>query len=187
MTYRSEFESLYKTSFLGLAADVPLGAAQQASLDQNLDLRPAYFRNAVIPWLRRMLGRDPFRVVEIGSGLGSSTEALAPFAKHICCFEIDKTTLPIAKFRLERLGSKNFDIQTRLFDESAARMLSDIDGVFLPAVLEHTTVEECLDILRNAWSVLNPGGWLCVVDTPNRLQPMDYHTSSLPFFSMLQP
>jgi S-adenosylmethionine-dependent methyltransferase len=47
------------------------------------------------------------------------------------------------------------------------------------------TINERLKSLKNAWEMLNTGGLLTIVETPNRLWYLDIHTSRLPFFHWL--
>ena len=62
------------------------------------------------------------------------------------------------------------------------------DMVLLFAVLEHLTQEERIRYLSFIWhEILRPGGYLIVVDTPNRLSYFDEHTSVMPFFHLLPP
>lgn len=55
----------------------------------------------------------------------------------------------------------------------------------LYAVLEHQTWSERLETLSTLWELLEPGGALVIIETPNRLVYQDSHTSELPFFHLL--
>jgi hypothetical protein len=57
--------------------------------------------------------------------------------------------------------------------------------VLLFAVLEHQTLEERLATLRRSWELLEPGGVLVVIETPNRLCYFDSHTMQQPFWGMV--
>ena len=59
------------------------------------------------------------------------------------------------------------------------------DAIIFFACLEHMTIKERLASLQKAWARLEKGGFLVVVDTPNRLAHMDSHTSRLPFYNWL--
>jgi hypothetical protein len=121
----------------------------------------------------------------VGSGTGASTLALLPHVAHVDCFELHESSGDVAEARMGLAGYSNFTLHRQLFPGDAVASLGTVDGVFLPAVLEHTTFAECIAILQNAWNALTPGGWLCVVNTPNRLCAFDHHTAILPFFHML--
>jgi S-adenosylmethionine-dependent methyltransferase len=59
------------------------------------------------------------------------------------------------------------------------------DSIIFFASLEHMTLTERLASLRDAWRMLQPGGLLVIIETPNRLWFFDSHTSRLPFFNWL--
>ncbi len=61
----------------------------------------------------------------------------------------------------------------------------DFPWIIFWAVLEHMTIDERLGAIRSGWSRLGSGGLFTVVETPNRLWPLDGHTSLLPYFSWL--
>jgi 2-polyprenyl-3-methyl-5-hydroxy-6-metoxy-1,4-benzoquinol methylase len=151
----------------------------------HVDRRYSHFAGCVVPWLKRHVDISGNTVVEVGSGTGSSTAAIAPHVGHIATFEIDALSVEAAKARAAILGYSNVTHHACLFDAEQSKRLGEVDGVFLAAVLEHCTFKECIDLLKASWQGLRPGGWLCVVDTPNRLSPVDLHTSMLPFFSAL--
>jgi 2-polyprenyl-3-methyl-5-hydroxy-6-metoxy-1,4-benzoquinol methylase len=159
----------------------------ESALADHMDRRYNSFKASVLPWLRRHIGLAGQSIVEIGSGTGASTLAVLPDVEHVACFDIDKPAVGVAELRLRLAGYANYALHSTAFTADTAKGLGRVDGVFLAAVLEHTTFGECLDILRDTWNVIRPGGWLCVVDTPNRFAAFDHHTALLPFFSMLPP
>lgn len=156
--------------------------AFQVDLDAHVRKRYLHYATEILPWLQRATDGVHGHIVEVGSGTGASTAAFAPLVDSITCFETNFLSVAAARARMEVLGLKNIDFRRGLFEKGSVERA---DGVLLAAVLEHCTFAECQDILRNAWDVLSPGGWLCVVDTPNRFAPVDYHTAWLPFYSAL--
>lgn len=183
--YRNFFRDvLARTFFSGVS---PIDDSYMAD---HLENRVNYFSNYIVPWVRTVAPNlDEFHIVEIGSGTGASTLAFAPVVRTISCFELNKTSTDAAKLRLGHFGFTNVDFNVEYFSrEYVSRyVIADVDAVILCAVLEHMTLEELIDALQAAWSVLKPGGLLVVCDTPNRLTTMDAHTSFLPFFSHLPP
>lgn len=178
-------EALEATYFAGFNAAHKASAEFQRDIHDQVEGRYRMFADAVVPWIGRHIDISGHKVVEIGSGTGSSTAAIAQRVGHVFTFEISEPAVAAARARSDILGYTNVTHQRRLFDASAVAELGSVDGVFLAAVLEHCTFEECIGLLTAAWEALKPGGWLCVVDTPNRLSPIDHHTSNLPFFSAL--
>lgn len=174
-TYFSGCDSAYKAT-----------EAFQRDVADHIDGRYNHFADCVMPWLRRHMDIRDHAVVEVGSGTGSSTAAIAPHVRQVDCFEIDESSIAAAQARARILGYvDNVAHHKTTFDAHQALKIRTVDGVFLPAVLEHCTFSECIGLLRAAWTALRSGGWLCVVDTPNRLCPLDHHTSFLPFFASL--
>jgi SAM-dependent methyltransferase len=162
-------------------------ASYEQAIHEHVEGRFNSFRSGVLPWLKRHVGLNGQRIIEIGSGTGASTLAVAPIVAHVDCFEIHEPSVDCAEFRMKLAGYANHTQHAKPFDARSAQEVAGADGVFMAAVLEHTTFAECIDILRNSWAALKPGGWICVVDTPNRLCPFDHHTAILPFFSALPP
>ena len=142
---------------------------------------------SIVPWLEQKYDLSGRSMIEIGSGTGSSTLALAQVAQSVTCFEIHAGAIAVARERLQFWGMENARINEALFDTECefVRAGGTADAIVFYAVLEHMTLQECLDALRLAWSVLRPGGILLVAETPNRLSVMDEHTSRLPFFTQL--
>jgi protein-L-isoaspartate O-methyltransferase len=178
-------EAMNRTFFAEQDASFKNSEAFQRTLSDHVDGRQLHFSDCVVPWLRRHVDIGSHHLVEIGSGTGSSTAAVAPHVDHVTTFEISESAVLAAKERAIICGYKNVSHRRSLFDAEQALRLRPYDGVFLAAVLEHCSFKECIDLLRASWLGLKPGGWMCVIDTPNRFCPIDHHTSFLPFFSTL--
>jgi 2-polyprenyl-3-methyl-5-hydroxy-6-metoxy-1,4-benzoquinol methylase len=178
--YRNAFaEVLSKTFF----EKTP--SPNQEDLNDHIEGRYNIFTSTIAPWLDSRVKLKEKNILEVGSGTGASTLALAPHVGHIHCFELDNNAVDAAAWRLNYAGVNNVTLHAKAFDSHAAKAMGMVDGVFFAALLEHTSFDECMSILRTSWASLKSGGWLCVIDTPNRFCPLDYHTSMLPFFSML--
>ena len=142
-----------------------------------------------VPWVDRAAPLCGLRVLEIGCGSGSSTAAFAPLVDSIFSYDIEPHLVRATEVRAGVLGLTNIIARViapeRPLDELESLHFDGVDMVLLFAVLEHCTSEECLGTLRTAWRLLRPGGHLVVVESPNRLDYLDYHTSQLPFFHLL--
>jgi ubiquinone/menaquinone biosynthesis C-methylase UbiE len=141
----------------------------------------------VVPWLSQRFDLSSMSAIEVGSGTGSSTLALAEKMKSIDCYELYPSSRAIASARLGFWGIGNVEFHATLFDEQCDYVRSGgrTDAVLLYATLEHMTAEECLAVLALSWRVLRSHGILIVAETPNRFCMVDHHTSWLPFFSQL--
>lgn len=185
--YRELMRKVVLERFIGSQSVDYRPEALENAIYEHVESRFVSFKAGVLPWLERLGGVKGREIVEVGSGTGASTLPLVSLASHVHCFEIHEPSLTVAEFRLRLAKYSNFSLHKQPFSGQEATGLGQVDGVFLAATLEHMTFGECIDTLKNAWAVVRPGGWLCVVETPNRLCPFDFHTALLPFFSMLPP
>lgn len=142
------------------------------------------FRTTVIPWLDTLKPLSTGRVLEIGSGTGCSTLALAEQGASVIGVDIDEPSLIVARKRAELYG-----VSCRLVNDNAVNIGrfagEPFDFIIFFAALEHMTIDERIRSIGLAWEMLPPGGLLVVIETPNRLWFTDEHTSLLPFFHWL--
>lgn len=163
--------------------------AGRRDIEANVTRRYEQSLFNLLPWIQRVFdlrGRD---VLEIGCGTGSSTAALARVAGRVYACDLKDRALAVARARMDLLGMSNVAIVLEGAPAVLARAATEfaplVDAVVLAAVLEHQTIPERLDTLREAWAMLRDGGVLVVYETPSRLNYMDSHTADLPFFHML--
>jgi SAM-dependent methyltransferase len=149
----------------------------------------AYY--SLAPWVNRAAGLAGRRLVEVGSGTGSSTAGFAPFVRRIDAYEIDAVSTDMAERRLKILQIGNASAHLIAGDQMVQticeRHRGQVDGFLLFAVLEHMTISERIHALTTAWRELPSGGIIVVIETPNRLTYTDLHTAHMPFFHMLPP
>ncbi|MCC7387766.1 MAG: class I SAM-dependent methyltransferase [Phycisphaerales bacterium] len=144
----------------------------------------------VIPWIQRVFDLRGARVLEIGSGTGSSGAAIAQVAGEVLGVEPKGNCLEVANRRVEVMGLGNVRFlpyaSPEVFQHLDQLLAPPLDVVMLSAVLEHQTIPERLQTLRKSWDSLRPGGIIVVAETPNRLTYMDGHTSQMMFFDLLE-
>lgn len=140
-----------------------------------------------VPWLQRQIELSMSRIIEVGCGSGSSTAALAMYAREVVGFDIDELAVKAAQARCQAYGLQNVRVHCtepeRLLD--AIRDADQADAYVLYAVLEHMTYAERLTTLRTLWDLLAPGRFLVIFETPNRLAYLDQHTTDTAFFHLL--
>lgn len=160
--------------------------ARENDIKALLDGRLNNFRKTHIPFLVETIGLKNKKVLEIGSGSGSSTLATAEQGAIVTGIDIDEKALEVAKKRFDFYGHQsNFlQVNARNIGEKFGGVHWDM--VIFYAALEHMTAQERKESLSGAFSLIKKGGHLCVFGTPNRLWPFDQHTSWLPFYSWLQ-
>jgi ubiquinone/menaquinone biosynthesis C-methylase UbiE len=149
-------------------------------LGGDLDL----YRSNYIPWLDsacRLRGR---RVLEIGCGTGSSVVAMAEQGAVVTGIDVDERSLHVAQ---RRCALYCLDVKLHTLNAAAIAKFEPhaFDVIVFSASLEHMTSAERLAALEAAWQILPIGGFLAVMDTPNRLWYFDRHTSRLPFYHWL--
>jgi S-adenosylmethionine-dependent methyltransferase len=155
-------------------------------IDALLMQRLFQFRETHIPFLIENIGLKNKSILEIGCGTGSSTLALAEQGAVVTGIDINENAMTIARKRLELYGLNPSFLNTNSADIKENFSDKKWDIIIFFASLEHMTPEVRKRSLKDAYTLLNNGGHLCVFGTPNRLWPFDFHTSHLPFYMWLQ-
>lgn len=175
--------------FTGLEAEYLASDQFRHDVAEHVHRRTTRFHDCLVPWISSVFDLSAATVLEIGSGTGSSTLAIAPYVKHIHCYEIDDKSTRAAKERMKFWGVGNVNFEEQLFNPQARFVLDGpkADAILFIAVLEHMTYDELETALRTAYKTLRPGGIILVAETPNRLSVFDYHSSWMPFYQWLPP
>lgn len=161
--------------------------AGREDLHMHLRGRLENDRATVVPWLNSIRPLDGVRILEVGCGTGTSTVALAEQGATVVGIDVHAGSLRAAQERARIAG-----IAGRVsFQEANAADLSsfvkpgEYDCILFFASLEHMTLAERLTALADSWDLLEPGGLLVSIETPNRLWYIDDHSSFEPFFYWL--
>lgn len=137
------------------------------------------------PWLERVRPLHDATVLEYGCGPGSVSRALAPHANRYIGLDIDQKSIAAAE-AMSELENATFHAHPPEEIVDALRSYTgQVDVVLLYAVVEHLTIAERLSVLATAREVARPDGVVVVVELPNRLTPLDHHSSFEPFVSQL--
>ena len=156
---------------------------EKDDLEDHIKNRIFVSRSKIIPWILKTLDLKNKKVLEIGSGTGSSSITLAEQGAEVTGIDIDEASLKVAGHRVHLLDL-NIEF-IKLSGVEINKLKQSFDVVLYYATLEHMTIEERIDSLQQAYSLLNRGGYLIIVEAPNRLWIEDTHTSELPFFQWL--
>lgn len=159
--------------------------SDEGDIDQALADALIEDRTANVPWLDAALRLDGARILEIGSGTGESTLALAEQGAAVTGIDVDANALEVGRKRLSL-----YDLRADLQIGNAADVASQFRGqtfdmVIFFASLEHMTLAERFAAIRQTWDMLRPGGCWVVVEAPNRLWFHDGHTSMENFYHWL--
>lgn len=127
------------------------------------------------------------RVLEVGCGDGSKSTALAPFFGSYLGIDLSPRQIDSARAHARLLGTERLELRVTAVAQ-IDEILGDSDGFdvyVLYAVVEHLTIPERLHLLRSIWAQMKPGSLLVVAELPNRLCPVDHHSSELPYIDTL--
>jgi len=141
-------------------------------------------RRTYIPWISSFLPLRESSILEVGAGTGSSTVALAEQGARVTGIDILEEGVAVAKDKC-RLFGVEANLIVENFLEYTPEGDQRFDAVIFFASLEHMLPEERLQALPRAWEMIRPGGYLIIIEAPNRLWYDDWHTSLLPFFNWL--
>lgn len=167
-----------------------VGMRDAGAVDYDLDrIASAIF------YLRALLTRKGLTgkgrtAVEIGCGAGAKSLSLCGLFGTYIGIEINRDQVKQAEERNRLYGAQS----TRFITGNAAEVLRDksrydipdhIDVLVLYAVLEHLTTDERRIVIGLADEVMDKGGSVLVMETPNRLIPYDSHTTGIQFYNWL--
>lgn len=164
---------------------------------EQLFVRMSQASGNFIPWLSERRDLQGQRVLEIGSGTGSSTAALCRAGAVVTGIDIAEPYLRTSRIRLDALGLnaelRCAPMQWLASAETASQWLapSDPDAPFdlivCYALLEHLLPAERLNLLSALRPLLQarPDTWLVIYETPNRFAPRDWHSTHLGFPDVL--
>jgi 2-polyprenyl-3-methyl-5-hydroxy-6-metoxy-1,4-benzoquinol methylase len=146
--------------------------------------RLAWFSRELCPEIECRCGSLADKVVlDFGCGTGSATVPLAAAARHVCAFDVDQESLDICRQRMDEhdLSSKvSFHCASGV--EGIESVLGPFDLILASGVFEHIPLSRAglrTRTLRTLAEMLRPGGDLYIHDTPNRLWPIDLHSTQL--------
>ena len=125
------------------------------------------------------------RILDFGCGTGASGIFLGQHfpEAEITGVELLAESLDIARARQEFYGLSNLRFLQSPGGDQLPPDLGEFDGILLSAVFEHLLPDERIRLMPALWAMLKPGGLLFLNETPNRLFPMELHTSGLPLLN----
>ena len=176
--YMTQIEEILLENYFNNAKEIT-----KDDLEDHIKNRIFVSRTKVIPWIIKNLELKNKKVLEVGCGTGSSSITMAEQGAEVTGIDVDIQSIKVARLRANLLDLK---IEFLKFSGTQINKLNQrYDVVIYYATLEHMTVEERIESLKQAYSILSEDGYLIVVEAPNRLWIEDTHTSELPFFQWL--
>ena len=146
------------------------------------------------PLFRYLRGRGvrDLRVLEVGCSFAHMTEYLVeqPEVVEVTTFDTDPAFVAIARTKVEELALRSVR-EVSLFSSDDTRRLPYAGGrfdlVLAVGVIEHLPARNRRTQVDEYYRVLAEGGHIAVLDTPNRLFPLETHSVGLPLVQWLPP
>jgi SAM-dependent methyltransferase len=155
------------------------------------ETRGRHFLAPLLAYLRR-LGAGGLSVLEVGCSFGHITECLAEesMIAEIHSFDVDPAFVAITRAKVEELGLKAVREVARFTNDETCRLPyanAQFDLVLAIGVVEHLPHKGRRAQVDEYYRVLAPGGHIAILDTPNRLFPVETHSVGLPLVQWLPP
>jgi SAM-dependent methyltransferase len=165
------------------------GAERAALYFPFKETRGRHFLAPLWGHLRR-LGAARLSVLEVGCSFGHITECLAesPAVAEIHAFDTDPAFVAIARAKVEEMGLAAVREVRHLTDEETCQLPypdARFDLVLAIGVVEHLPARLRRAQVDEYYRVLAPGGHIAILDTPNRLFPIETHSVGLPLVQWL--
>jgi len=176
----SAFETFYSKELLEKIFDVK---KQWFKDEIDRSELPTYLEQPLRKLLQRFsIDLHDKTVLDFGCGCGASPVILAKLGgKKIVGVDSSKDAIAIA-----RLRARDYSLANKLdflyLRETRTLPFKDASFavIFCNGVIEHIPIEERGGYIAELWRLLASGGYLVFHDTPNRLWPIDSHTTGLP-------
>ena len=122
------------------------------------------------------------RILDFGCGFGASSYCLIKRgANHIIATELDDNNIKFARKFFYTMGYSKF-VEIREGNIVPTLEPNSFDIIWLQAVVEHLLPEERKEYLNKFWHALNPKGFLIITEVPNRIWPIELHTTGGKWF-----
>ena len=153
--------------------------------------RARLFLDPLFAYLRGR-GARGLTVLEVGASFGHMTEYLAeqPEVAEIHCFDTDPAFVEIVRAKVEEQGLGAVKEVLLLGNDETRRLPwpdARFDLVLVVGVVEHLPPRNRRAQVDEYYRVLAPGGHIAILDTPNRLFPLETHSLGLPLVQWLPP
>jgi len=155
------------------------------------ETRGRHFLGPLFDYLRSV-GASGLRVLEVGCSFGHITERLAeePAVGELYAFDTDPAFVEIARAKVEELDLRIVRDVAHLGNDETCRLPyadARFDLVLAIGVVEHLPTRTRRAQVDEYYRVLAHGGHIAILDTPNRLFPLETHSVGLPLVQWLPP
>ena len=124
-------------------------------------------------------------LLDFGCGSGSSTMILGRRLPdtRIVGIDLEAEHLRVAEARARHYGFGNVSFHVSPSGDRLPDGLGEVDYITLNAVFEHLLPDERRPLMEQLWRRLRPGGVLFIQETPNRLCPIEMHSTGIPLLN----
>ena len=138
---------------------------------------------------RFSINLDDKIILDFGCGSGASSVILGKLGgKKIVGIDTQECSIEIAKLRARDYSlTDKIDFLCLHETRSLPFKNGSFEIVLCNGVIEHMPPEERRIYIKELWRLLTPGGYILVHETPNRLWPIDSHTTGLPLVPYMSP
>jgi SAM-dependent methyltransferase len=155
------------------------------------DTRGRHFLAPLFRYLRDGHARG-LSVLEVGCSFGHVTEYMAeqPEVAEIHCLDTDPAFVDIVRAKMEEQGLTKVKEVLLLGNDETRRLPwpdARFDLVLVVGVVEHLPARNRRAQVDEYYRVLAPGGHIAILDTPNRVFPLETHSIGLPLVQWLPP
>jgi SAM-dependent methyltransferase len=155
------------------------------------DTRGPHFLGPLFRYLRAR-GARALSALEVGCSFGHMTEYLAeqPEVAELYTFDTDPAFVAMTRLKVEELGLGVVKAVVCLSNDETCRLPypdGRFDLVLAVGVVEHLPARSRRAQVDEYYRVLARGGHLAILDTPNRLFPLETHSVGLPLVQWLPP
>lgn len=155
------------------------------------ETRGRHFLGPLFRYLRARGARN-LTVLEMGCSFGHMTEYVSeqPEVGELYTFDTDPAFVAITRAKVEEMGlHKVREVAQFSNDETRRLPYADarFDLVLAVGVVEHLPLRNRRAQVDEYYRVLAPGGHIAILDTPNRLFPIETHSVGLPLVQWLPP
>jgi len=174
------FETPYSKELLGAILDIKGAAWLKDEIERSEN--PHYIMGHLEKTMRPLVDLTDKVVFDFGSGGGASSISLCRIgAKKVYGVDVEEDSVEMATMRAAECGfSDRMDF--RYLEDTSRLPFEDafFDVILCQGVMEHIPPNLRARHLEEVWRTLKPSGLLFIMETPNRVWPIDGHTTGLP-------
>lgn len=147
---------------------------------------PDYVQKPLEQLILPVMTLEDRKVLDFGSGAGASSICLGRLGASVVGVDVDDQLIRVGRLRsIECLGGERVGFCRISHVPRLPFADHSFDAVVCSGVVEHLYPRTRKLYVTELWRVVRPGGYLFIHGTPNRVWPIDGHTTGLPLIPWL--